>query len=131
MNNFEDNQQKGPPPYETAVDSNTNVGGIPQTTEKYGSYPPSSQPSNNPAYMPQTLNPTLPNSSTMYPELQTIPVIIGVPVFGPNSCTMTCPSCNKAIVTETHTRAGLLAYTICGILLLFGFYFTVAGLVAA
>ncbi|VBB34987.1 unnamed protein product [Acanthocheilonema viteae] len=114
MNNFEDNQQKGPPPYETTVDSNTNVDGIPQTTEKYESYPPLSQPSNNPEHMPQTL-----------------PIVIGASVFGPRSCTMTCFNCNKAIVTETHTRAGLLAYTICGILLLFGFYFTVAGLVAA
>ncbi|VDP13109.1 unnamed protein product [Onchocerca flexuosa] len=56
----------------------------------------------------------------MYPEPQTIPVIVGVPIFGSHSCTMTCPSCNKAIVTETRTHAGLLAFIICGILLLFG-----------
>ncbi|VDO31038.1 unnamed protein product [Brugia timori] len=53
-------------------------------------------------------------------EPHAIPIIVGVPVFGPHSCAMTCPSCNKAIVTETHTHAGLLSFTICGILLLFG-----------
>ncbi|EFO18255.2 hypothetical protein LOAG_10240 [Loa loa] len=118
MNNFEDNHQKGPPSYEATVGPNTN-NGILQTAGNFGPFPPAPQPSSNPAYMPQTVSPILPNS-TMYSEPHAVPVIVGVPVFGPRSCTMTCPSCNKAIVTETHTHAGLLAFTICGILLLFG-----------
>ncbi|OZC07316.1 hypothetical protein X798_05682 [Onchocerca flexuosa] len=126
MNNFEGNHQKGPPSYEAAVGSSTNADGISQSTGKFGPFPPSPQPSTNPAYMPQTVNPTLPNPSAMYPEPQTIPVIVGVPIFGSHSCTMTCPSCNKAIVTETRTHAGLLAFIICGILLLFGMWITPA-----
>ncbi|VDK85578.1 unnamed protein product [Litomosoides sigmodontis] len=119
MNNFEDNQQKGPPSYEAAVESSLYVGGTPQAG-KFSPFPPSPQPPSNPAYMPQTVNPTISNSSAIHPGSQAVPVIVGVPVFGSRSCTMTCPSCNKTIVTETHTHAGLLAFTICGILLLFG-----------
>ncbi|KAM3725810.1 Lipopolysaccharide-induced tumor necrosis factor-alpha factor [Dirofilaria immitis] len=120
MNNFEDNRHESPPSYEAAIGSNANASGISQATGKFGPFPPSPQPSSNPAYIPQTVNPILPNPSVMHPEPHTIPVIVGVPIFGPHSCTMTCPSCNKAIVTETRTHAGLLAFTICGVLLLFG-----------
>lgn len=44
---------------EAAVGSSTNAGGISQSTGKFGPFPPSPQPSTNPAYMPQTVNPTL------------------------------------------------------------------------
>ncbi|CAG9540950.1 unnamed protein product [Cercopithifilaria johnstoni] len=67
MNNFEDNHQKVPPSYEAAIDSNTSVG---------GSFPPFPQP----AYIPQTVNPTLSNFSTMHPNPQA--VILGVPAYG-------------------------------------------------
>ncbi|VIO87312.1 Uncharacterized protein BM_BM9194 [Brugia malayi] len=120
MNTIEDYHQKGPPSYEAAVCSNTNSGGISQAKTNFGPFAPSPESSSNPAYIPQTVNPTLPNSTAMYLEPHAIPIIVGVPVFGPHSCAMTCPSCNKAIVTETHTHAGLLSFTICGILLLFG-----------
>uniref|UniRef100_A0A915PPA9 LITAF domain-containing protein n=1 Tax=Setaria digitata TaxID=48799 RepID=A0A915PPA9_9BILA len=119
MNSSENDYTKSPPSYEAAVDPR-NTGGKSQTSGISGPFPASPQPPLNPAYIPQTVNPTPLDFSTMHPEPQTIPVIVGVPIFGPRSCTMTCPNCNKAIVTETRTHAGLLAFAICGILLLFG-----------
>ncbi|VDN17397.1 unnamed protein product [Gongylonema pulchrum] len=107
---------------EATVGSSTNPGGVTQTSGKFGPFPPMPQPSGNPSYQPQTTNPTLspPSGMSSVPQPQAIPVIVGVPVFGSHPCNMTCPMCHKTIVTETQTRAGLLAFIICGVLLLFG-----------
>ncbi|CAG9540951.1 unnamed protein product [Cercopithifilaria johnstoni] len=102
MNNFADNHQKVPPSYEAAIGSNTNVGG------PFPSFP---QPSCNPAYIPQAVNPTLSNSSTMHPNSQ---AVIGVPVFGEYGYPMIFPNVMQA-------RSTLIAFLIFVVLLVFTF----------
>ncbi|VDN03024.1 unnamed protein product [Thelazia callipaeda] len=121
MNEWKKNDNDGLPPYEAAIGSNSNNDGTSQAASRMGPYP-LSQPAFNPTYMPQTANPVMSDPSAQHSGPQ-IPVIVGVPIFGPHSCTMTCPSCNKSILTETRDHAGIFAFIICGILLLFGCWF--------
>jgi len=117
-----------PPYYESASGSDPNVPPLPHNPQQYGTkqgaYPqqPGSYPHQPGAYPQQpgpppllTAQPTMQGSYVA----QTIIVGPGM-VFGAYPVTMCCPGCQAQIVTQTNNRAGLLAWLICGGLVLIG-----------
>jgi len=90
-------------------------------------YPPGPPPPHMIAYAPQTqmAYPQQPQNvggvpPSVVPMVPVRAVFVQGMVFGPYPTNMTCGNCHSQIVTQTVTRAGLLAWLICGALVLFG-----------
>jgi len=122
MNNQQQQQMASEPPppyYDSASGSDPNVPPLPQNPQPYGTkpgpYPQQTAPPCSVRCSAPVGQPTMQGGYVA----QTIIVGPGL-VFGAYPVTMCCPGCQAQIVTQTHNRAGLLAWLICGGLVLIG-----------
>uniref|UniRef100_A0A914XD50 LITAF domain-containing protein n=1 Tax=Plectus sambesii TaxID=2011161 RepID=A0A914XD50_9BILA len=112
-----------PPPYEAATGSNPSPHAPPVENYSKPPYPPMPQhhmPPPPPGYV-HTAH--VPVNAGMAPPMvgtTTTTVYVGAPAYGPYPNNTMCPKCHAQIVTQTQVRAGLLAWLICGGLVLIG-----------
>ncbi|CAD6190580.1 unnamed protein product [Caenorhabditis auriculariae] len=83
------------------------------------------QPAYNPQFGPVLSPNNLPqgdmNGQTGYtPQPQITTIIVGTVPLGSAPMRMQCPHCQQQIITQTEMKSGLLAWLLCGGLVLFG-----------